>query len=198
MKEVELKVGEKQIIEAAIRILSKKTISGTRLHLVAQEAGISNSNIVYYFKSKKRLLLAVLNEIQRRSSERRKIISKEANSTLVDSLSGFFKSKKEMILHEKDYDIIKFDFWLQSLVDENIRDVYVCNNKIWRSDIISELDKYIPDLANDKKVLISHIMVSMMMGASMQYINEKEPVDLDSYFSLCMDMLLCVLNTSSS
>ena len=45
---------------------------------------------------------------------------------------------------------------------------------------------------------ISGIMVSMMMGATFQYLRGNEPFDLDDYFDTCEKMVLFYLGVAES
>ncbi|QHM70541.1 HTH-type transcriptional regulator RutR [Mixta intestinalis] len=51
------------ILEAALEYFSQFGIHGTRLDQVAERAGISKTNLLYYFPSKEALYIAVLKEI---------------------------------------------------------------------------------------------------------------------------------------
>ena len=57
---------EDKVLDAALQIVKEKTISGTRMHLIAEEANMVQSNVHYYFKTKNDLMIAlqkkVLNE----------------------------------------------------------------------------------------------------------------------------------------
>lgn len=193
MKKREFISVEDRIICSALTVLTKKSISGTRMHLIADEANMGASNIHYYFKTKQDLLIAVLDEIQRRSSERRLRIMAEETPTLKGRLSGFFASKREMILDDREADIVQFDFWVQGLADEELKARFQRSFSIWRGDIIEVLDEFFPDMPKKRKNMIANMMISMMMGASMQYHNDPAQLDLDEYFSTCIQMLLKML-----
>lgn len=181
-----------RIISAALTVLATRTISNTRMHLLAEEADMVASNIHYYFKTKTDLLLAVLDEIQRRSFSRRRRIMDLAEDSLESKLSGFFESKKESILKDQSADIIQFDFWVQGLADENLRKRFQNNFNAWRKDITDVMSEYVPELTKAKKEILAYIMVSMMMGASMQYFYDNS-FDLNDYFATCFEMLLKML-----
>ena len=179
------------IIDSTIEVLAKKTISGTRMHLIADEAGMGASNIHYYYKTKKDLLYAVLTEIQHRSTLRREGIMKDAGTTLEGKMAGFFESKATLIRQDPHADTIQFDFWVQGLSDDPELKERVNNSfEIWRSDIKQVLGEHAPGMSDEKKEMLAHIMVSMMMGASMQYHNCPNPMDLDVYFDYCLKMIL--------
>lgn len=181
---------EKHIIAAAFRVLVKKNISGTRIHLIAEEADMGTSHIHYYFKTKKGLLMAVLNEIQRRSSERRRNIMAANGDGLSGSLNSFFKSKEVMISNERDYDTVQIDFWVHGLVDEDIRKLCMRSYNIWREDICSALEKHAPDMPPGKRKILACVMVSMMMGASLQFLQDESVFALEEYFAFCLDMVI--------
>jgi len=182
---------EEHIVASALTVLTNHTISGTRMHLIAEEAGIVASNIHYYFKTKKDLLYAVLAEIQRRSSARRELIMAQVEPSLKGKLSGFFTSKQILIEEDRECDISQFDFWVQGLAaDAELKQRFQRSLAIWRSDIMQVLDEFMPDMEKSKKDLLTYIMVSMMMGASMQYYYNPEALNLDAYFSACLDMVL--------
>ena len=41
-----------KILDAAFEIVAKNKISGTRMHLIAKEAGVVQSNVHYYYPTK--------------------------------------------------------------------------------------------------------------------------------------------------
>ena len=50
---------EDRILEAALYTVESHTISGTRMHLIAEEAQMVQSNVHYYYRTKEALLLAL-------------------------------------------------------------------------------------------------------------------------------------------
>ena len=53
---------EKTILDAALEVVARETISRTRMHLIAEEAGMSQSNLHYHFKTKDDLLSYYIEE----------------------------------------------------------------------------------------------------------------------------------------
>ena len=47
---------EEKIMDAALKVVSQNTISGTRTAMIAEEAGMTPSNLHYYYKSKDEIL----------------------------------------------------------------------------------------------------------------------------------------------
>lgn len=187
---------EEKILSAALEVLSKRTLNGTRMHLIAKEAGMVQSNLHYYYKTKRDLLLALIKQIQSGANKRRRSITTQGKPNLEGKLSVFFNSKKHMILKEKKLDYAQFDFWVQAVVDKEINQAFCSSFDFWRDDIVRAIDMHMPTLKEDKKRILSYIMVSMMMGASMQYLIAENSFDLDEYFSVCMEMVLMQLENS--
>ncbi|MEG0689301.1 MAG: helix-turn-helix domain-containing protein, partial [Hungatella sp.] len=63
---------EERILEAALDVIEEKTISGTRMRLIADRAELFQSNIHYYYKSKQDLLLAVQKRVLKKCIDLRK------------------------------------------------------------------------------------------------------------------------------
>ncbi len=87
---------EDRILDAALDIIQEKTIGGLRTRQVAEKADVVQSNIQYYFISKKDLLLAVQNKVLNRYREIRQhsisLLKAESPLSLEDHL-GIHKSK---------------------------------------------------------------------------------------------------------
>ena len=58
MREKQLLVSdtEEKILTAALKVINRETISGTRIHLIAKEADVAQSNVHYYYKTKQDLM----------------------------------------------------------------------------------------------------------------------------------------------
>ena len=58
MKNIE-KNNEEKILDATLRVIESHTISGTRISLIAKEADMLQSNVLYYYKTKEEILVAM-------------------------------------------------------------------------------------------------------------------------------------------
>ena len=62
-------IGEKnqqKVLEAALTVFSRKGFSGARIDEIAKAAGMSKTNMLYYFKTKKELYQVVIVRVLRR------------------------------------------------------------------------------------------------------------------------------------
>lgn len=187
-------IAEEKILDAAMDIVAEYTISKTRMHLIAERAGMVQSNVHYYYKTKKDLLLALLNLLQDIFTNERKHISMESKDTIRVQLADFFEQKKHIIREEPKYDRVQIDYWSMGQVDGDINESFIQFYSIWREHIVRILNKHFPEMELTRKILISSIMISMMMGASLQYLNNQDAFDLNQYFDLCLTMIMNTLD----
>ena len=188
---------EETILSAAFDVVDRETLNGTRMRLIAEEAGVVQSNLHYYFKTKRDLLLALLRYIQKNFSEKREAVLSQHSDDLKDKLSGFFEQKNQIIREEPQYDRTQFDYWCMGRVDPEINEEFYRSYQIWREHIAEVICLYDPAVEEETAKLLAHVMVSMMMGESLQVVNSKLTVDLELYASLCCDMLLHYLQQIS-
>ena len=163
---------EQRILDAALNVMAKHSISGTRMHLIAEEAGMASSNLHYHFKTKQDLLLALLSEIQDRFDGKREAVMDRPARNLRERLEVFFRQKRDFILQEPRYDKVQFDYWLLGQSDETVKKLFGNSFDHWREHLIRSFLEFYPD-----------------MEVSMQYLNG-DGVDLDAYFALCLDMVI--------
>jgi AcrR family transcriptional regulator len=184
-----------KIFEATQKVISQKTINGTRIHLIAKEAGLQPSNIQYYFKTKNDLFMALLETVLDYFRNERELLMIGSGPEFKDKLAVILEQKKRCILKKKDYEKIHIDFWVQSLIDKKINVRFRKNYETWRGSIRNVINLYMPDLDGDLKEYIPYAMVSMMLGATIQYYVQEDPFDLEIYFSTCLTMILSVIDS---
>ncbi len=185
---------KKNILEATLRVVDKHTINGTRMHLIAQEAGVAQSTLHYYYKTKRELLVSLLQMVQEDFIAKRSTLFAGAKQSLDEQINCYFSQKKDIIHNEKRYDHAQFEFWCQGQIDPVINNKFFEFYVVWRDGISRTITKYAPQIPAHKVRMASHVMVSMMMGASMQYLNAEASFDLDEYFEACLSMVLFYLD----
>lgn len=176
----------KKILDAAIEVVAREKISGTRMHMIAKEANMSQANLHYYFPTKNDIMIALLNNIQEQFSNDRKNFIDLDNKTVVENIRGFFEQKKNDILNNKKLDCAQFDYWVQGTVNEEIRAKFQNTFDIWRNGINEVLNKgEFKDGVDEKhREMLPFIIVSLMLGASMQYHIDEGKFELKDYFDM--------------
>jgi TetR/AcrR family transcriptional regulator len=185
----------KKILKAALEVVSKEKISGTRMHIIAKEANMSQANLHYHFSTKNDIMVALLNSIQDEFSKDRKNYIDTENKTFTENIQGFFEQKKDDILINKKMEYAQIDYWVQGTVNEEIRTIFQNTFNIWRksiNDILPEKEEL------DKNTMknLPFIMLSLMLGASLQYLIDEGKLDLDEYFEVAEKMILTACNES--
>lgn len=175
---------EKKILDAAMEVVAKEKISGTRMHIIAKEAQMSQANLHYHFSSKNDIMIALLDSLQERFSEDRKNYIDEENKSTIENIRGFFEQKRNDIVNNKKLDYAQFDYWVQGTVNEEIKTKFQNTFNIWRESIYDVLKsgekKGQIDVRNLE--MMPYIIVSLMLGASLQYLIDEESFNLDEYF----------------
>jgi len=185
---------EERILEAALEVVEDYTISGTRMHLIAKKAEMFPSNIHYYYRTKDELLLALQQKVLNKCLKLRADIRAHSKDTLESQLDVFFEQKKAFIMEYREYDYAEIDFWVQSRVDSNIKKGFADSFSGWREEIRQVLEKYIPDVPEEGKVYLSAHIVSILEGATIQYLMDEKSFDVDKYFTFGKKMILIMIN----
>lgn len=180
---------KERILKAALTVVANNSISGTRMHLIAREAGMSSANLHYHFETKDELLTALIQDVQQYFRVRRNDALTDCEDTLEGYLRAFFLNKRDQILLGPDYDKVEFDYWVTAQSDEKIRRLLQENFGAWHAHLVSVIQQYRPSLPDQKAALVAHSMMSMMKGGTMQYLLDQN-FDLDAYFELCLAQTL--------
>lgn len=181
---------KERIIQATIDVIEEKTISGTRMRIIADKANLFQSNLHYYFKTKKELLLATQKKVADRCIELRANYQKTAKSTLEDELQVFFEQKITFIIKEPRYDYAEIDFWVQSRFDEDFKAEFKRSFLQWRSELQDLIEKYAPDMKAQRRRTLASICISLLEGATIQYLIDSEAFDVNAYFDYCKEILI--------
>ncbi len=185
---------EERILDAALDIIHEKTIGGLRIRQVAEKADVVQSNIQYYFISKKGLLLAVQKKVLNRYREIRQhsisLLKAESQLSLEDHLGIFINQKIYTIRKEKKYDVAELDFWNQSRLEPDMHREFCRSFESWRQEIRDMISHYAPEMPPIKQKLLSGITVSLLEGAAIQILADKQAFDLDLYFAYCKEILI--------
>lgn len=185
------KDAKKNILDAAMKVIAREKISGTRMHMIAKETDRSQANLHYYFPTKNDIMIALLDDIQKQFSENRKQYIDLDNKDVFQNIRGFFEQKEDDILNNKELDYVQLDYWVQGTVNKEIKEKFQKTFNIWRSGIKEVLSKgKFKDCADDDyKDMLTYIMVSLMLGASLQYLIDEGKFDLKKYFDIAEGLI---------
>jgi len=180
---------EQKILDAALKVVDIHTISGTRMHLIAEQAGMSTASLHYHFKIKKDLMMALLQHLNAIFVQRREEDTSVNADDLHGRLTALFNQKKQLIEYDQHLDHVQFDFWTQGQVDPEINLMFMRSFSQWRQYIIKIILMYDDKQDVETLKIVAEVVVSMLMGATMQYLNSTEGYHIDRYFRTCMVMV---------
>ena len=181
---------EELILDATMQVVSQKTISGTRMQLIADEAGIPKSNLHYYFQNKRNLLLALhKRSITRLIGRRQSIRTESQDSSLREQMRIFFDQKLHSILEEAEFDLVEIDFWVQANIEPEYKKNLLDSFELWRQEVSEVLLSCRPDLPEQKLKMIPYVLISLMEGATLQYHLDSSHFDVEAYMDYCVDLI---------
>jgi len=108
-----------------------------------------------------------------------------------ENIRGLFDQKKNDIINKKEFDYTQIDYWVQGTVNEEIRLKFENTFDIWRDSIREVLSKGEQIEDKDQRYLnmLPYLTVSLMLGASLQYLIDEGKFDLDEYFEIAEKMI---------
>lgn len=193
-KKVDELTTEETIIEATLDVIEEKTISETRMRNIAEKAEVYQSNLHYYYKSKKELLLAAQKKVANRCVELRQKYTENAQDTLEGQLDIFLKQKLVFIKEEPKYDYAEIDFWLQSRNDKDFKLEFKRSFYGWRKELQDLITTFGPQIETEKKALLASVIISLLEGATIQYLIDAEAFSVDEYFKYCKQLIMREIN----
>lgn len=186
---------EDKIIQATLDVIAEKTISETRMRCIAEHADVYQSNLHYYYKSKKELLLAAQRKVAERCILLRQLEKEKADNTLEGQLDVFLKQKLIFIKEEPKYDYAEIDFWIQSKIDKDFREEFKRSFYGWRKDLQELIAAYAVHIEKEKTILLASVIISLLEGATIQYLIDEEAFSVDKYFEYCKMLILREINS---
>lgn len=184
---------EKTILDAALEVVARETISRTRMHLIAEEAGMSQSNLHYHFKTKDALMKALFCMIQDTFTERRKQDAVDPDTPVESQIAHFFQEPRRLLDEDWRYETVQIDFWLYAHTEPEMQELFDESYEGWREQAIRLIAQAYPEIPAETQRALGYIMVSMFVGAVMQIMNRAD-FDLDRYFEVCTKLILLELN----
>ncbi|SEP92478.1 TetR/AcrR family transcriptional regulator [Butyrivibrio sp. TB] len=189
MKNIE-KNNEEKILDATLRVIESHTISGTRISLIAKEADMLQSNVLYYYKTKEEILVAMQKRILDIFPKLREELRNNTEDTLESALEVFSKNEENLLKNFPEYNHAEMDFWVQSRTDEDTRTRFSQSYDLWRQEIRDVLVKYVPNLPDNLKEILPAQYVSMLEGFTIQYLIDENKIDMTEYFALSRQLIL--------
>ena len=179
-----------KVLRAALEVVYERTISGTRMHLIADKAGMVQSNVHYYFKTKQDLLEGLQERVLEECYQMQREGQEECQDTLEGHLHVFFQQKRYLVEAKKEYDFAELNFIAHSKIDAQVQERFRESYSKWRGEIRRIIERFCPQLPQREKEALPYLAVSLLEGASIQALIEGEDFDAGCYFDAAESMVL--------
>lgn len=186
---------EGQILNAALTMIARHKFSGVRMRQIAEQAGISQGTLHYYFPTKADLLLALLDKMQQTFDEDRLTLFARGQLSAADKLGVFPTNQFRVLTDQANLEEVFLDFWGQGIIDPDIRQRIQQMYADWRQDIRQVIDEGVEEgaFSPGSHDLLPVVLVSLMEGVALQYLIENDICDLEAYFAFITDAVLDML-----
>lgn len=180
-----------KIMQAALDVIAREKISGVRMRHISEEAGMSQGILHYYFHTKKELLSKLLDYILQQFKKERDIDFARSDGTSAGKINAFFEEKKRSIKNKK-LEYIQFDFWVQGTSDPELKEKIQKSYLNWRYNLYEVIQEGVDakEFSADRAEGVPSMIVSLLMGASVQYLIDESAFKLDQYMDQAENMVL--------
>ena len=110
-----------QILDAAYHVAAKRGLQGTRIQEVAARAGVSHGLVLFYFKSKRGLVLALLDWLLTTTTDLQLGADVLRLTTPLARLRALMRQEMSRLSSEPLRIRLTFDFWTAGIRDAVIR-----------------------------------------------------------------------------
>lgn len=111
-----------QILEAARTVAGRETLAGLTIRRVADEAGLSNGLVLFHFKSKELLLMALLERLLEQTvGESERALEECAHPDPREAFRSYLRREIERLPRERERVELFFDYWVMGTRSPEIR-----------------------------------------------------------------------------
>lgn len=182
-----------QILEAAFRVAARERLDGLTVRQVAREAGLSSGLVFFYFKTKDKLLLELLDWLLDRTIVQRTAERVLSLPTARERFVTRLRLAVEGVARERLQVELFFDYWVRGMrhpeVREKIRAALHQYREVFRpllEDLLEEEPGLFPGGTPEG---LAAVAVSFIEGCSVQAIMEPDGFDVE-HFMKSIDSLL--------
>ncbi len=180
------------ILEAALRTVAERKLSGTRMRQIAKYAGMSQGNLHYYFPSKQALITSLLDYMLTFSVTSRAEQLRSEDLSPFEKLRLFLDEKQAALEERQPYMLAFYDLWVEGTKTPDIQEKMIEQYSVWRSDIGEMLRQGVQKGVFDAQAAegAPQLLVSLMEGAALQYLIDPASFDLQAHFDAAYRLLV--------
>jgi AcrR family transcriptional regulator len=182
-----------QILSAAYRVAGEQGLAETTILQVAAAAGVSPGLIIFHFKNRRQLLLALLEELLATTTVLRAEVGIESSATPEAKLLAVLRQEIQRLTGEPIRIRLTFDYWMAGVRDAATRNRLKAEFARYReafrplaeSVLLAHPDRF-PGVTADG---LAGLSVSLIKGCAVQSMIDPDHFDVDEYFTAAVGLL---------
>lgn len=191
----------RQILDAATRVIARKGYNGTTMDDIVRESDLSKGTLYWYFKSKKEILLALMERILGEDSAHVEAEMK-AGTTLAEQLQALIDYAVRM-RPDKECEAefkLSAEFWQQATVDPDVKEKYLSTYTVQRELGVNLIKDAVArgEIEEVNAVALTDAIISIFDGLTLRWILNPQSLDLRSSLETVFGLILKGLKPSSS
>jgi AcrR family transcriptional regulator len=179
-----------QLTKAAYQVVGRKGYYNFTIKDIAKEAGLSTGLVHYYFKDKQDLLFNLLKEMNHNLKE---YLATSINKSEdpAEMLEIFIRQAFDLVLNQKDYTFVLFDFWTQINRNEKMRKANIKLFQSYRDECSSILRNGIKKgVFWDMDVAYyTTMIISLIQGMIIQFVIDSNAFDYMDYTTRAIEQI---------
>jgi AcrR family transcriptional regulator len=191
-----------QILAAAYQVAANQGLSDTTILQVAAAAGVSPGLVIFHFKSRRQLLLALLEELLATTTVLRADVNLATSSMPETRLLAVLRQEIQRLTSEPLRIRLTFDFWMAGVRDSETRERMKAEFARYREAfrplaqavLQADPDRF-PGVTADG---LAGLSVSLIKGCAVQSMIDPEHFDVDEYFVAAAGLLAEVHRSESA
>jgi AcrR family transcriptional regulator len=185
-----------QLLEAAFGVATREGLDRLTVRRVAAEAGLSHGLVHFHFRTKERLLLALLDRLLERTSVLELGPESADVASPLDRLVGLLRQEMLRLSSDRARIHLFFDFWLMGTRNRRVRARIRGQLERYREafrPIVEEVLRAEPErFAHVTPEGLSAVVVGFIKGSAVQSVIDPKGFDL-AQFTVAADALLSQL-----
>ncbi len=172
-----------RILNATFSIIYKKGIAGLTMRDVAEEAGINQALVHYYFNDKENLLAEFIQALLKRfiyNIEKRYRASDPPNK----KLDSYLDASRDFVENQQELFVVLIDIWSFCFRDPALKENYASVNKRL-TEVLQETLQEGKERERFRQLdarTLARLFVAFMMGLGMLYHMDNRSFDLGDHF----------------
>jgi len=182
-----------QILSAAYRVAGEQGLAETTILQVAAAAGVSPGLIIFHFKSRRQLLLALLEELLATTTELKADAAIAPSSTAEARLLAVLRQEIQRLTSEPDRIRLTFDYWMAGMRDDATRRRLKAEFARYREAfrplaeaVLQAHPDRFPGVTADG---LAGLSVSLIKGCAVQSMIDPDHFDVNEYFTAAVGLL---------